>query len=176
MFHSGHIPESPLCANQRGPQSICWRGKTTSSPNMGRKPQVQASLFSVKWIWTMRGAEMVQKSPCRKRKASTRFKGQLSSSDCPTKSKTRHQTTKVCNSIPRCSAPRKNIQRTRGLIGRRVLAAQIQQEWSGCSYKSTPSGVPMIWGWTGSKWSPEKDSQGEQGWCFREINEQIQRE
>ena len=69
----------------------------------------------------------------------------------------------------------RTIQRTRGLIGRRVLAAQIQ-EWSGCSYKSTPSGVPWKWGWTGSKWSPEKDSQGEQGWCFREIREQIQRE
>ena len=106
MFHSAHIPGSPLCANQRGAQSIIWwRGKTTSPPRMGRKPPVQASLFSVRWNWNMKGTEMVQKSPLGKRKASTRLKGQLSSSDCPTKSKTRHQTTKSVQFHPPMLSP-----------------------------------------------------------------------
>ena len=112
MFHSAHIQGSPLCTHQRGAQSIIWwRGKTTSSPKMGRKPQVQASLFSVRWNWSMKGTEMVQKSPLGKRKASTRLKGQLSSSDCPTKSKTRHQTTKSVQFHPPMLSPEEEPSR-----------------------------------------------------------------
>ena len=98
MFHSAHIPESPLCASQRG-------GRTTLSTNMGRKPQVQASLFSVKWNWSLRGAGMVQNSPCREEEGKHKIKRTAQQFWLPNQEQ---DTRKVCNSILWCSAPRKN--------------------------------------------------------------------
>ena len=61
--------------------------------------------FSVKWNWSLRGAEMVQSSPCREEEGKHKIKRAAQQFWLPNQEQ---DTMKVCNSILRCSAPRKN--------------------------------------------------------------------